>query len=61
MLLNLDIPTQKFFSLRQAAQILGVSEALLRKWRRQGKLKIVKIGGCVRVDENELLKHVQYE
>ena len=61
MLLNLDIPTQKFFSLRQAAQILGVSEALLRKWRLEGKLKIVKIGGCVRVDEDELRKHVQYE
>ncbi len=61
MLSTLDIPTQKFFSLKQAAHILGVSEALLRKWRLQGKLQIVKIGGCVRVDENELWKHVQPE
>ena len=50
---------EQLFSLKDAAKVLGVSEALLRKWRLTRKLKVVKVGGCVRVTESELRSHIK--
>ncbi|MDA2928088.1 helix-turn-helix domain-containing protein [Acidobacteria bacterium AH-259-G07] len=50
---------EQLYSLKDAAELLGVSEALLRKWRLTRKLKVVKVGGCVRVTESELRSHIE--
>jgi excisionase family DNA binding protein len=46
----------KLFDVNGAAQILTVSPWTVRSYIRQGKLKAVRLGKLVRVDEAELLK-----
>jgi excisionase family DNA binding protein len=41
-------------SLRQAAQRLACSEAMLRKWIHQGKLPFVKVGRLTRIRERDI-------
>ena len=50
----------------QAAQLLGVSEGLLRKWRERGRppkgrvpLHPVKLGACVRYRAQDVLAAMQ--
>ncbi len=42
------------FSIRQAAQYLSCSEAMLRKWITHGKLPVVKIGRLTRLRLEDL-------
>ena len=43
---------------KQFAEALQVSENLVRKWQRLGKVRVVKLGRCVRVPIEELLRAV---
>ena len=45
----------QLYTFKQAAELLNVSEAFLRKWRRQGKIRVVKLGRCVRIRESDLV------
>jgi excisionase family DNA binding protein len=40
--------------MKSAAQHLAVSPEFLKKLRRKGLLKVVRVGRCVRVSEQEL-------
>jgi excisionase family DNA binding protein len=45
---------ERLFTLKQAAEILAVSPELLRKLRRQQRLRVVRLGRVVRVPESEV-------
>jgi excisionase family DNA binding protein len=47
---------ERFYSIKAAARRLQVSEKLLRKLYRAGRLRIVRIGRVVRVAEEELAR-----
>jgi excisionase family DNA binding protein len=44
----------ELLSLKQAAKVLGCSEALLRKWMHLGRLPSVKIGRLIRVRQSDV-------
>lgn len=41
-------------SLKEAATRLGCSVAMLRKWRKAGKLPVVNVGRLVKVREGDM-------
>lgn len=45
---------EQFFRLKKAARILDVSPEFLKKLRRQGRLRIVRLGRAIRVSSEEL-------
>ncbi len=45
---------EQLLTLKQAAKVLAVSEEYLKKLRRQGRLRVIKLGRSVRVTEEEL-------
>ena len=45
---------QKLFTLKQAATRLSISEAFLRKLQREKRLRVIRLGRAVRVNEGEL-------
>lgn len=45
---------EALISVKQAAESLGCSEALLRKWLCQGKLPSVKVGRLTRIRQSDL-------
>lgn len=49
-------PTKERFALtiREAAQALGVSERTVRRAVAAGKLRVVRIGRCVRVPQDSI-------
>ncbi|MDP9479393.1 MAG: helix-turn-helix domain-containing protein [Actinomycetota bacterium] len=42
--------------VREAGQMLGVSESTVRRWLYRGKLEGLKVGGVVRVDRRSIEK-----
>ena len=44
----------ELFSLKEAARILGCSEAMLRKWIQHRKLPTVKVGRLTRIRRSDL-------
>ncbi len=45
---------EQLYRLKKAAGILDVSPEFLKKLRREGRLRIVKIGRVIRVSSQEL-------
>ena len=45
---------EQLYQLKKAAHILDVSPEFLKKLRREGRLRIVKIGRAIRVSSQEL-------
>jgi len=45
---------ERLFTIKQAAEVLAVSTELLKKLRRQGRLRVVRLGRSVRISEKEL-------
>jgi excisionase family DNA binding protein len=50
---------EKLLTVKEAAELLGVSEAGIRKWVYQRRLPIVKVGRLVRVRVTDLEAFVQ--
>ncbi|PYV99248.1 MAG: hypothetical protein DMG89_08500 [Acidobacteria bacterium] len=46
--------TKRLLTLKEFASELSISEALARKWQRNGKLRVTKLGRCVRVPQEEI-------
>ncbi len=42
------------FTLEEVAQALGVSARTLRRWRSDGRVRVVEIGGIKRIRAEEL-------
>lgn len=49
----------KTLTFKQFAEALQISEALVRKWARLNKVRVIKLGRCVRVPVEELQRAVQ--
>ncbi len=48
---------ERHYTLKRASEILGVSVKTLRRWSRQGKIKVIRTrGGHRRVPESEILR-----
>jgi excisionase family DNA binding protein len=45
---------EQFYRLRKAARILDVSPEFLKKLKRQGRLRTVRLGRAIRVSSQEL-------
>ena len=46
--------TKRLLTLKEFASELSISEALARKWQRNGKLRVTKLGRCVRLPQEEI-------
>jgi excisionase family DNA binding protein len=45
---------QKFMTLSQVAAILNCTLSAVRRWRRENRIRTIKVGRLVRVAESEL-------
>ena len=48
----------ELFTVREIADKLKVTEQSVRNWITEGKLKILKIEGVVRIEEEEYLRFI---
>lgn len=53
---NGGLELEQLFTLKRAARVLAVSPEFLHKLRRQGRLRIVRLGRAVRITERELVR-----
>lgn len=44
-----------FLTVKQVAELLGVSLVTVHKWKKDGKLKFHRFGTRIRFDRNEIL------
>lgn len=47
---------EKFLTIKQVAQLLGVTEPTLWRWNKEGVLKRTKVGNKVRYKESDVNK-----
>lgn len=47
---------EKFLTIKQVAELLGVTEPTLWRWNKEGVLKRVKVGNKVRYKESDVNK-----
>ncbi len=50
---------QQLYTLREASRLLSVSIWTLIDWRRQGRLRVVRLGRLVRVPASEIERITQ--
>ena len=53
---NSGVPNRLLFTFDEASHALSLSRAMLRKLRRLGRIRVVKIGRSVRVPQSEVLR-----
>jgi excisionase family DNA binding protein len=46
--------SQEYFSIREIAELVHVTPACVRRWCDTGKLGSVRIGGSIRIPQEEL-------
>ena len=56
---NKNLEEKLTFTIQEVANALSVSAALVRKWRKQGLIRVVKLGRCVRIPVEELNRLAQ--
>lgn len=49
----------KFFSCGEVAESIGVKEATVRQYIREGQIKAVKVGRSYWIGENHLREYIQ--
>lgn len=49
----------KMYRIREAAELLSVSEATIRRLINDGKLRALKVRGSLRIDENDLTSYLR--
>ena len=52
---------ERLLTLKQAAEKLAVSLQFLKRLQRQGRLRVVRLGRAIRVEEAELERLVRDE
>lgn len=52
---------KQLYTLKEASEILSLSVNTLKKWRYDGKLKVVKLGRAIRVPKEELERMLKGE
>jgi excisionase family DNA binding protein len=48
------IPTKKLVTLTEAAATLGISYSLMRKFVKQGRVKVIRVGKSLLIPEEEV-------
>ncbi len=56
---DLEVRMERLLTLKAAAQKLAVSQQFLKRLQRQGRLKVVRLGRSVRIEERELERLVR--
>jgi excisionase family DNA binding protein len=51
--------SQEAFTRKQVASKFQVSESVINKWIREGKVRVIKLGRCVRISAAELQRVLQ--
>ena len=51
----------KIYTIEQAAEVLLIKPRTLREWIRQEKIKAFKLGGLVRIHEEDLQAFIDSE
>lgn len=54
-----DEAPRLLLTAREAAAALRVSERTLFTWSKEGRLPVVRLGGCVRYDESDLRRLIE--
>lgn len=49
----------KYYTVKEVAEMLKISEGTLRNYLSEGKIKHVKFMGNTRITEKELNKHIK--
>lgn len=52
-------PKEPFFSVKEVAQELGVSERTVRRWICEGQLRAHRFGRIVRVAQRDLIRFLR--
>lgn len=47
---------EKLLTIKEVAEIFGLSEITIRQWIQHNKIKSVKIGGSRRIAQSEVIK-----
>jgi len=50
---------ERYYSVTETAKILNVSRVTLYTWKKEGKIKFVKIGARNKISESELKRMVK--
>jgi excisionase family DNA binding protein len=50
------IPSRKFLTITEAAATLGVSYSLMRRFVKQGRVKVMRVGKRMLIPEEEVKK-----
>lgn len=48
----------KFYTVKEAAEMLSLAHRTLYNWIYEGKIKAVKVGGATRIAEEEIKKMI---
>lgn len=51
----------KYYTIKEVAEMLKVTERSIHYWKKDGKIKFVKVGRNVRVSETELKRFLEGE
>ena len=51
--------TERLLTLKQIEELGGVSRPTVYRWRHEHGLKMVRVGGCVRVRESDWLRFLE--
>ncbi|MEN3039821.1 MAG: helix-turn-helix domain-containing protein, partial [Candidatus Kryptonium sp.] len=51
--------TMKLYKISEVAKLFNVSKMTVKKWIKEGKLRVVRIGNVVRVEEKDLFDFIE--
>ncbi len=50
------LPNRMLLTFHEASQVLNISQGMLRKLGRLGRIKVTHIGRCARISKDEVLR-----
>lgn len=52
---------EKLYTVKEVCEIIGITKQGLYKWRKEGKIRFVRVNGLPRITESELKRIVKGE
>jgi excisionase family DNA binding protein len=56
---DLGLPDKAYYRASEVARVLDVSDATVRNWIQEGRLKAHRFGKVLRIPREELLRYLQ--